>query len=167
MPLFRRRNLGGTSRKHENTWSFLVQDASTKQTVVLATGTQAADITDATATEVKSGARITSIYFEFHFSANVITNPKVIHWIIGFKPIGTSLNNPNLYQLTTRRFIFKRGMEMLPKDVSTVFKRVFVVKIPPKFQRLGISDQLTFEYICSSTEAINACGIAIYRAQGD
>ncbi len=134
---------------------------------MLATGTQAADITDATATEVKSGARITSIFFEFNFSASVLTNEKIIHWMIGFKPIGTSLNNPNLYQLTTRRFVLKRGMELLPKDAGTVFKRVFVVKIPPKFQRLGISDQLTFEYISTSTQAVNACGIAIYRASGD
>ncbi len=167
MPFRFRRNQSGTSRKHEQTWSFLVQDAGTKQTVNLATGTQAADITDATSTEVKSGAHIKYIYLEFHFSANVITNPKVIHWWLVFKPLGTSLNNPNQYQLTQRRFIMKRGMEMLPKDLSTVFKRIVVVKIPPKFQRLAISDKLDFEYICSSTEAINACGFAIYRAFGD
>ncbi len=167
MPLFRRRSLGGPSRKHENTWSFLALNNATRTDVILATGTQAADITDATATEVKSGARITSIYFEFHFAAETITNAKVVHWTIGLRPFGTSLGNPNQYQIVQRRFIFKRGMEMLPKDVSTVFKRVFVVKIPPKFQRLGIGDDINFSFITSSAETINACGIAIYRAQGD
>ncbi len=167
MPFRFRGNRQGPTRKHENTWSFIAQNAGTKQSVVLATGTQAADITDATATEVKSGAHVKWIYFEFHFSAEVITNTKVIHWWVAMKPFGTSLNNPNQYQLAGRRFIIKRGMEMLPKDVSTVFKRVFVVKIPRKFQRLAISDQMVFEYIASSTEAINACGIAVYRAEGD
>ncbi len=167
MPFRSRRNLGGPSRKHENTWSFLAQDASTTQTVILAKGTQAADITDATATEVKSGARITSIYFEFHFSPEVITNTKVIHWHVGILPFGTSTGVASLYQLVQRRFIIKRGMEMLVKDVGTVFKRVFVVKIPYKYQRLGIADQIVFKYICTSSETINACGIAIYRAQGD
>ncbi len=164
---FRSRSLGGTSRKHENTWSFIAQNASSTQTVILAQGTQSADITDATATEVKSGARITHIFFEFHFSPEVVTSTKVIHWHIALQPFGTSTGVASLYQLVQRRFIIKRGMEMLVKDVGTVFKRVFVVKIPRKYQRLGISDQLVFKYICTSAETINACGIAIYRAQGD
>ncbi len=164
---FRRRSLGGPSRKHEISWSNLGQDAGTTQTIVLAEGTQAADITDATATEVKSGARITSLFFEFQFSPEVVTNTKIIHWHVAFQPIGTSTGVASLYQLVQRRFILKRGMEMLVKDVGTVFKRVFVVKIPYKYQRLGIADQLVFKYICTSTQTINACGISIYRAQGD
>ncbi len=164
---FRRRSLGGPSRKHEISWSNLGQNASTTITVPLAIGTQAADITDATATEVKSGARITSIFFEINFSPEVISNTKIVHWHVAFQPIGTSTGVASLYQLVQRRFILKRGMEMLVKDVGTVFKRVFVVKIPYKYQRLGIADELVFKYIATSTETINACGIAIYRAQGD
>ncbi len=164
---FRRRGLPGPSRKHELTWSNLSQDASVTQTIVLAKGTQAADVTDATGNEVKSGAKITSIFFEFHFSAEVITNAKVIHWQVAFEPFGTSTGVASLYQLVQRRFILKRGMEMLPKDLGTVFKRVLVVKIPPKFQRLGIADEIVFKYISTSTQAINACGIAIYRAGND
>ncbi len=167
VPFRFRGNRQGPTRKHENTWSALSENASTKKSIVLATGTQSADITDATATEVKSGAHVKWIYFEFHFSAETITTTKVIHWWVAMKPFGTSLNNPNQYQLPGRRFIIKRGMEMLPKDVSTVFKRVFVVKIPRKFQRLAIADQMVFEYIASSAETINACGIAVYRAEGD
>ncbi len=164
---FRRRGLPGPSRKHEITWSLLSLDAATVQTIVIAKGTQAADITDATALEVKSGATIRAIFFEFHFSPEVITNAKVIHWTIGLEPFGTSLGNAINYQTVQRRFIFKRGMEMLPKDLGTVFKRVFVVKIPPKFQRLGIADEIVFKFQASSTQAINACGIAVYRAGND
>ncbi len=54
-------------------------------------------------------------------------------------------------------------MEMLPKDASTVFKRIFVVKVPRKFQRMAQNMNIEFRYIATSTEAINACGIAIYK----
>ncbi len=124
-------------------------------------------VTDATATEVKSGARVRWIYLEFHFSAETITNTKVIHWNVSFEPIGTATQIANAYQQPSRRFIMKRGMEMLPKDVSTVFKRIVSVKIPYKYQRLGIDDEIVFNYQASLAESINACGIAIYRPTGD
>ncbi len=57
----------------------------------------------------------------------------------------------------------KRGMEMLPTNVATVFKRIFVVKIPRVYNRVGDTDQYTFQYIASSSQTINACGIAIYK----
>ncbi len=155
------------SRKHEITWVNLSQDNAVATTVVLAKGTQAGDITDATGNEVQTGAIIPWIYFEFHFAAEDITAAKVVNWTIAKEPFGTSLGNPNLMQLTTRRFVIKRGMEMLPKDVSTVFKRIFTVKIPRRYQRLGIGDELVFKYITSSTQTINACGIAIFRAKND
>ncbi len=53
---------------------------------------------------------------------------------------------------------------MLPKDVNHVVKRIIGVPIPPRFKRIGDADVITFDYIASSAETINACGIAIYKA---
>ncbi len=54
-------------------------------------------------------------------------------------------------------------MEMLPKDTGTVFKRIFVVKIPRGYQRQTKAQVIQFRYVASSAEAINACGIVIYK----
>ncbi len=149
--------------KHEIAWSNLAQDAGAVQSITLSLAVSSAD--KDTSTEVEIGSRIKSIYFEFHFSANVVTNPKVIHWIIiGVKP-GETIQSPALYYQTSRATIFKRGMEMLPKDLSTVFKRIFVARVPKKFLRQTDNFQLQFRYICTSTEAINACGFAIYKEE--
>ncbi len=150
------------SEKHEITWSNLAQNASTVQTIQIAEGLNAS--VASAANQVPTGATVKAIYFEFHFSAQVTTNPKVIHWQIGKEPFETDLSIPSTYFNSDKRFIFKRGMEMLPSDQSTVFKRIFVVRIPPKFRRIGQNDKLVFSYIASSTETINACGIAIYKA---
>ncbi len=168
MPFRRRIRPIIQTRKHEITWSNLGQDAGTAATtVVLAKGTQAADITDATPTEVQTGANIPWLYLEFHFGADNVAAVNVIHWTIAKEPFGTSLGNPNIYQNITRRFIFRRGMEMLPKDVSTVFKRIIPLKVPRRMQRLGMGDQLVFKYQSSITNTINACGICVYKAQND
>ncbi len=149
------------SDKHELTWSNLAQDASSVQVIVLAKGTDSADKN--ASTEVEVGAAVRSIYFEFHFSANTITNPKVIHWFIVGKRTGETIGTPSTYYTDERSSIFKRGMEMLVKDTSTVFKRIFVVKVPKKFQRIAKNMNIEFRYIATSAEAINACGIAIYK----
>ncbi len=149
------------SDKHELTWSNLAQDASSVQVIVLAKGTDSADKN--ASTEVEVGAAVRSIYFEFHFSANVITNPKVIHWFVVGKRTGETIGTPSTYYTDERSSIFKRGMEMLVKDTSTVFKRIFVVKVPKKFQRIAKNMNIEFRYIATSAEAINACGIAIYK----
>ncbi len=150
------------SDKHEITWSNLAQNASTVQSVTLSQGVPTADVDTSIETEI--GSRITSIYFEFHFSPEVITNPKVIHWVInaGIQQ-GETLTVPSLYYQGDRSKIIKRGMEMLPKDLSTVFKRIFVVRIPKIYQRVKANSFIQFRYICSSTQTINACGIAIYK----
>ncbi len=156
------------SRKHEITWSNIGQDAATSTIrIVLLKGTEAGAITDATASEIKSGAKLNWIYFEFHFSAAQTGNVNVIHWNIAFEPVGTATQIANAYQQPQRRFIMKRGMEMLPTNVSTVFKRIFTVAIPKKFQRVGIDDEYTFNYQATSTQTINACGIAICRPLND
>lgn len=149
------------SVKHEITWSNLVQNAAATQTIVLAKGTPSADVNDGT--EVEIGHKVTRIYFEFHFSADTVVNPKVIHWVIDCTLSGMTAGNPNTYNQDDRSFIFQRGMEMLPQDQSTVFKRILSVKVPKIYQRAKANWFLRLRYICSSAEAINACGIAIYK----
>ncbi len=147
--------------KHEVTWSNLVQDASTVITIVIATAVQSADKN--ASTEIEIGSHIKSIYFEFHFAASVITNAKVIHWVIEYLPVGSSSFTPSLYYQSQRSYTMKRGMEMLPKDVGTVYKRVFVVKIPRIYQRGKQGGIIRLRYVSTSSEAINACGFAIYK----
>ncbi len=148
--------------KHEQTWSNLAQNASTQQSIRIIDGVLPS--AKNTATECEVGSRVNWVYFEFHFSPEATTTAKVIHWDIDFVPAGTgSFPNANTYYTTQRAEIIKRGMEMLPRDQGTVFKRIFVVKIPKKFRRITDAVQMNFRYICSSTETINACGIAIYK----
>ncbi len=151
------------SQKHENAWSNIGQNASSAIKVVIAKATEYQNLGTATPEEVAIGSRVGALYLEFHFSAETITNTKVIHWQVVKEPFNTNPTNPILYNQDNKRFIFKRGMEMLPKDVATVFKRIVVVRIPPKFRRMGQNDQITFQYQCSLTETINACGISIYK----
>ncbi len=149
--------------KHEITWSNLAQNASSAISVRTLVGTQSA-AKDA-ADEVETGSHVKSVYFEFHFSAETLTNPKVIHWTINMRPQNVSAagQTPSLYYQNGRNLILKRGMEMLPKDAGTVYKRIVVVKIPRKYQRIGEADSMNFTYISTSAETINACGIAIYK----
>ncbi len=151
------------SQKHENSWSNIAQDAFVVRKITIAKSTQYSDLGTATPEEVAIGSRVGAIYLEFHFSAETITNTKVIHWQVVKEPFNTNPTDPSLYNQDNKRFIFKRGMEMLPKDVATVFKRIVVVRIPPKFRRMGQNDQITFQYQCSLTETINACGISIFK----
>ncbi len=151
------------SDKHEITWSNLAQDASSVKSVVLAVGVKSPD--QNLASEVEIGSRINSIYFEMNIAAQVITNPKVFHWEILLRPAGLdpAAGTPSLYYQIGRNLVIKRGMEMLPSDVGTVFKRIFVVRIPKKGIRVGEGDVITVRYIVSSSETINFCGFAIYK----
>ncbi len=149
--------------KHEITWSNLGQNAGSVQQIILAAGTNSAD--KDTSTEVEVGSHVRSIYFEFHFSAAQTGNVNVIHWNIFGSKTGETIGIPSTYYTDNRSAVFKRGMEMLPVNVSTVFKRIFVVRIPKKFQRMTKNAFLIFQYIASSTQTINACGIAIYKEQ--
>ncbi len=161
--VFRRNNLRPiNSEKKEITWSNLVQDASSTQTITLFEGVATADVN--LATEVEVGSRVLWIYLEFHFSANVVTNPKVIHWQIIFIPEGMTVGSPSSYNQGNKSYIIKRGMEMLPKDLGTVYKRIFTVKIPRAYQRVKVNTDCLFQYIATSSEAINACGIGIFKA---
>ncbi len=149
------------SQKHEITWSNLSQDASAIQRVPIIKGVEAGNVT--ASDEVTIGNNVRSIYFEFHFSAAQTGNVNVIHWSFVKEPFTTNISGPNLYNQKDKRFIMKRGMEMLPTAVSTVFKRIIPIKIPRVYQRVGDTDQYTFQYVATSTQQINACGIAIYK----
>ncbi len=150
------------STKHEITWSNLAQNASAIQNITLVNGVEEGTATTGTATPV--GQRVNGIYLEFHFSAETITTAKVIHWTVEAIRTGQTSPVPSLYNQSTRSQIIKRGMEMLPKSVSTVFKRIVFVRIPPKYARVSSNLDINFRYIATSAETINACGIAIYKA---
>ncbi len=164
MPFFRRSRLRPiTTEKHEVTWSNLAQDAGTATIVInLATGVASADVNNST--EVEIGNHVNWIYFEFHFSAEVITTTKVIHWQIIANPHGDTTHTGNSYNTEAKNQVLKRGMEMLPKDAGTVFKRIVVVRIPRGIARMAAGNKLDFIYQCSSTATINACGFAVYKA---
>ncbi len=151
------------TEKHEVTWSFLAQNASAQQSIEISKGVNLAN--KDTGTEVGIGSHIPWIYFELNIAAQVITNPKVFHWQISSVPVGGINSSPSTYFNLDRAQIIKRGMEMLPSDVGTVFKRIFTVKIPKIYQRVKDDQKIILSYICSSTETINFCGFAIYKEQ--
>ncbi len=160
MPLFRQRAIN-KSDKHEQTFTDLAIDAGTTVNKNIYTtvdvGAKAAN------NEVAVGSHVKWVYCEINFSAETITNPKTVHWTIRIVPPGQIPSIPSTMYGNDRAFVLKRGMEMLPKDVSTVYKRIFVVNIPRSYQRCKQAQLLEFEYVCSSTQTINVCGIFIYK----
>ncbi len=159
MPRFQRPII--QSDKHEITWSNLAQNASVTQPITLSTAVQPS--AKNTLTEVAIGSKIYGIYLEFHFAAETITNAKVIHWKVQVIPPAMTVSIANSYYQLDRAYVIQRGMEMLPKDVGTVFKRIIFVRIPKIYQRQKEGQVISFRYQSSSTETINACGIAIYK----
>ncbi len=149
------------SEKKEITWSQLSQNAGSEVAITLLVSVPPGDVN--IANEVPTGATVKGFYIEFQFSAETITNTKIIHWSVVKEPFDSAIANPNVYNDKTKRFVFKRGMEMLPKSVNTVIKRIIFVPMPPKFRRMGEGDRVAFKYIASSSETINACGFAIYK----
>ncbi len=155
------------SEKHETTWSNLSQDASGGITVNLVKAVSGEPVG---ATEVETGSTVRSIFVEFNL--NGVDNSgtaQVFHWYIWKNPASEfSVILPSVYDDDKKRFILKRGMEMLPQiplgsggTVQT--KRVFVVKIPPRMRRFGENDALQLVYISTSASNINFCGIAIFK----
>jgi len=159
--VFRRNVSTIKSDKHEITWSDLAIDASAVKTKTLAFGVQPGNKNISTEVVIKS--RIKFIYLELNFAAETITNPKVLHWFVHFNRSGEVFSVPSLYYQTDRARIIQRGMEMLPKDVSTVFKRIIGIKIPKHLQSIQSDQNLSFSYIVTSAEAVNVCGFAIYK----
>ncbi len=158
------------SVKHENTWSFLIQNASATQgiTIVNAVDSPSAG----TPQEVHVGSTIKWIYFEMNL--NGVDNSgsaQVFHWLIFKNPqkrYSVSDVDPTTYNQDYRRQILKRGMEMLPEiplgsggTVQT--KRIFVVKIPRGLSRMGQDDAIQLNYKSTSASSINFCGITVYK----
>ncbi len=148
--------------KHEITWSNIGQDAGTAMiNVTIAQGVQM-NAKNA-ATECVIGSHIKSIYLEFHFSAAQTGNINVIHWEVQHVRPSQTVSNANTYYQTDRASILKRGMEMLPTSVSTIFKRIILVKVPRHLQRVQEGAIIRLKYQASSTQTINACGFGIYK----
>ncbi len=165
MPFRRRRFLAPLKTdKHEITWSDLAADfGAANISKQLSLGVAAED--KGAGTECMVGSHVRSIYIEMNIAAETITNPKVLHWLVEVRDFNQTGATPNLYYQNDRSIIIKRGMEMLPKNVSTVFKRIFVVRIPKKAQRISMGSGIFLKFRCSSTEAINVCGFAIYKEE--
>ncbi len=147
--------------KHEVTWSNIGQNAAANQAIVLANTVDVSDKSNST--EVALGSHVRGIYLEFHFSAEGITTTKVIHWKVVVIRAGQTMEVANSYYQDTRSQVIKRGMEMLPKASSTVFKRIIFVAIPKLYQRMKQGSSIRFDYQSSSAETINACGFGIYK----
>ncbi len=163
MPYSRRRSAPDTKEKHEITWSNLAQDASSVQNIELVKGVHPATKDGAIPSECVIGSIVKSIFFEINIAAQVITNPKVFHWnIIVSRDLQTN-PVPSAYNTPSKAMIIHRGMEMLPSDIGTVFKRIFVVRIPKIYQRVRDDMEINLGYIVSSAETINFCGFAIYK----
>ncbi len=168
--VFRRRSLAlrpVKSEKHEGTWSNLGQNASTTKTVDLIL-TNAGEPTSAIG--VETGSQVKSVYVEFNL--NGVDNSGVVqvfHWYIWKNPGNTfAPGDPAIYDTNLKRFILKRGMEMLPEiplgsggTVQT--KRIFVLKIPRVYHRFGELDRLQLIYKSTSSSSINFCGINIFK----
>ncbi len=160
MPFHRRMSPIKTD-KHEVTFSDLASNNSVNNTVVLSTGVDVGDKN--TSTECAISSHIRSIFCEFNISAEEVGVIKTVHWLFRVTPPLQTASASNSLYAADRSYVIKRGMEMLPKDVSTVFKRVFVVRIPKVYQRVKDGQTISFQYIVSSTETTNLCGIFIYK----
>ncbi len=158
---FRRRMNPVKRDKHEITWSLLGIDNSTATRIGLAATVDVGAKTAAGQTSL--GSHVYGIYLEFQFSAETITNTKIVHWQIVGELTGQTATAPNTYYSDDRAQIFKRGMEMLPKSVNTIVKRIVFVRIPKAWHRQKQGAELIFQFETSSAETINACGFAIYK----
>ncbi len=153
------------SLKHEITWTFLAQNASTNQSIDIIAGVES----PITATEVDIGSIVNSVYFEINLNGvNNSGASQVFHWLIVKNASGLIAPVANQYNADTKKFVIKRGMEMLPEvpldsggTVQT--KRIFVVKLPRGMRRFDDGDKLQLKYISSSASAVNYCGIAIFK----
>ncbi len=116
-------------------------------------------------TDVPIGSKLRWAQVEFNVSAENIASPKTLHWLIAKNPANDLTFTPTLYGTSIRKFIFQRGLEMLPSNVATVIKRIITIKIPPRYKRMDEEDELQFKYLASSTEAMNFCARTTVMAE--
>jgi len=151
--------------KHETTWSNLAENASAVKTVVLIKATESPVVSN----EIDIGSVVKGIFFESNLNGvDNSTGAQVFHWYIAKQPSTLVLSDPTTYGSDTKKFILKRGMEMLPEiplgsggTVQT--KRVFALKLPPRYKRFDDGDELVLKYKSTSASGINYCGIVIYK----
>ncbi len=110
-----------------------------------------------------TGDHVNWIFFEINIAAQTTTNPKTMHWVVIKTRTGQAIPNSSTVNQAIKAQILKRGMEMLPSDVATVYKRVFVVRLPRSIRRFREGDAINISFRSSSTETANVCGIAIFR----
>ncbi len=158
-----RRSFQGKTDKHEVTFTRLAADESTTQNVNIATAVPVGD-KDAS-NEVAVGSHVKWVYCELNFSAETTTAVKTVHWTIRMVMPGMSPSIPTQFYAIDRSYILKRGMEMLVREQATLIKRIFVVRIPKIYQRMKEGQKLEFEYVASSSNTQNTCGVFIYREQ--
>ncbi len=154
------------SEKMETTFTNLVQNASTVQSILITSA-----VKNPTGTNTEVGSHIKWIYVEMNL--NGVDNSgatQIVHWLIQHVPKddGSLRITPSGYNPISKSLILKRGMEMLPEipldsggTVQT--KRIFVVKIPWRYQRRAESDAFRFQYISTSTSSINICAFFIFK----
>lgn len=153
------------SLKHENTWSNLAQNASGGITIDQIVGQES----PVGAPDVDIASIVKSIFFEFNLvGVDNSPNAQVFHWMIVKNPGKLISFDAILYNQDNKKFILKRGMEMLPEvplDAAPTIqiKRQFVLKLPPRLRRFDDNDALQLVYKTSSASTINFCGISIFK----
>ncbi len=154
------------TEKMEITWSLLGLNASGVQSVLISIAKKAP-----TGTEIHTGSHIKWLYIEMNL--NGVDNSgtaQIFHWLIQHVPKDDASlrQNPSTYDSLAKSLILKRGMEMLPEipldsggTVQT--KRIFVVKIPKRYQRRAEDDAFRLQFISTSASLINFCGFSIFK----
>ncbi len=113
--------------------------------------------------QVPVGAIIKSLFFEFNVAAGETGVPRILHWKVCKAPANQTVTSPNVYDQVDKAQIYKRGMEMIPTNVSTVYKRIFVVPVPKGKQRMRDGERWFIIFRATDVDTINNCGICIYR----
>ncbi len=143
------------TEKTEITWSDLSADYGTANVnkTIATPGTNNMEV----------GDTVRWVYFELNIAAEEITTANVVHWSVIKLRTGQSVPAGTTYDNAIKSQVLKRGMEMLPKDVATVYKRVFVVRLPRSIRRFRDGDSLVLSFRATLTLDVNSCGFAIFR----
>ncbi len=154
------------SQKRESTWSNLGENASTVKNVILLSCVDS----PTSGIQCSVGSHVKWIYIETNL--NGVDNSGVVqvfHWMIYKNPSNQfAVQDPTSYDTSVKKWVLKRGMEMLPEipigsggTVQT--KRIFVIRIPKGMQRMADTDRIILSYKSTSTSGINYCGISIFK----
>ncbi len=158
---YRRHRQVGKSDKHEVEWSKLGINGSIGNATVLASTVDVGSKT--TATENAVGSHVRGIFIEMNFSNQDASETVIVHWKVAVKAPNQTASLANVYYQDDRSYILKRGMEMLPAEPSTVFKRIIFVPIGKIYERRKQGDEIIISLVSTSTTLINWCGFAIYK----